>query len=291
MYLGSVGVFLQPWSQTVQLHLCFLSYRYCCISLKNLNYYVRSGKFTVASQGTSLRILKTASRHAKGNFLWHFHSKSIIKIYPFHHFNTSYLSFLLYIYSYSTTSSTLHLHFLFNSFWINFITSTPSFLTQSIFHLYLRISYSRASLIVSLLDSEILQGLLLLWSEPCELWSLLMFFTLSPSGIQKFTNPHTLDYFTDTYYWFCPNRKISIVLYLTGQCLQRFQTLALLSFSWCWQSLLCPHLSVPISFCEYLYRNTFKTCDVQPSYKLALITGPINICWNDEMQMNEYMSI
>ena len=128
MYLGSVK-FLQPWSQTVQLHLYFLSYRYCCISLKNLNYCVRSGKSTMASQSTSLLILKTAHvGMPKVIFSQTFHSKSIIKIYPFHHFNTIYLSFLLYIYSYSTTWFTLHL-----DFWISFITSTPSSLTPIYF--------------------------------------------------------------------------------------------------------------------------------------------------------------
>lgn len=138
MYLGSVK-FLQPWSQTVQLHLCFLSYRYCCISLKNLNYYVRSGKFTMASQGTSLLILKTVHLGTpKVIFSQTFHSKSIIKIYPFHHFNTSYLSFLLYIYSYSTTSSTLHL-----DFWISFITCTPSFLTPIYFPSLSQAFYSK----------------------------------------------------------------------------------------------------------------------------------------------------
>ena len=200
----------------------------------------------------SILILKTADLGIpKVTFSQTFHTQSVIKIHPFHHFNVIYLFFLLYIYSHSITSSlALGLLDKLSNFY-------PKFPNSNLFSIFLPgFLFKYPILIVSLFDTEILQGsfAFVIWT----LWTLNTpyFLILSFSFTQLFTKPHALAYFIDTCYCFVLI-EISTVLYLTGQCLHSFQTLALTSFSWCWQFLLC--LTCLYQYhSEYLYRTLSK---------------------------------
>lgn len=239
----------------LELVIHTVSYRYCCIFLKNLKYCVGSCEFTVASWSTSVLILKTADLGIpKVTFSQTFHTQSVIKTRPFHHFHVIYLFFLLYIYSHFITSSL--------ALWLldkisNFY---PKFPNSNLFSIFLPgFLFKNPILIVSLFDTEILQASFAFMFLP--LWTLNTpyFLILSFRCTQLFTKPHALAYFVDACYCFVLI-EISTVLYLTGQCLHSFQTLALTSFSWCWQFLLC--LTCLCQYhSEYLYRNTFKTYD------------------------------